>query len=440
MRLTRAIYYVSDDARAYSLQGKGSSLGATGTVEAVGDGTTASINASAANQVDFTLSSKGIPAADVLGYEITRCMIEGGKTVKEPVGFATENTFSDTVYINNRVVWYEVTVIDKYLNRSAVKTLEPIKIEHDGRLEKSFWTVSAKNLTAKAPDVQPGTDNDPCEPKPEDVAMRLIDGKADTVYTAEIGGAAEIVIEFNKTLTVSGFKQQAAAGTTGGYRIQAFVDGIWLEGGKGSFDGDDTVHFKNEKQDYVCTYRATALKLIPDSTSGQISIAELEVLGVTSDNVDFIETAGTTAIGRLTEDYQYGKEAEDVIPAGSIVFTGSFKGNPAYNVVLLYDQDGNNVGSVDADGNVNAGSIILADVPAEGLIPNVRKGTWIYWIPAGQEIDLSKITKVRAELYRVNDAATNAGQRLVSDSLFKEMPKELPGISFSGGKPETTAR
>jgi len=440
---TRAIYYVSDDARAYSLQGKGSSLGATGTVEAVGDGTTASINASAANQVDFTLSSKAIPAEDVLGYEITRCMIEGGKTVKEPVGFATENTFSDTVYINNRVVWYEVTVIDKYLNRSAVKTLEPIKIEHDGRLEKSFWTVSAKNLTAKAPDVQPGTDNDPCEPKPEDVAMRLIDGKADTVYTAEIGGAAEIVIEFNKTLTVSGFKQQAAAGTTGGYRIQAFVDGIWLEVGKGSFEHSGTVWFDNEKGDYVCTYRATALKLIPDSTSGQISIAELEVLGVTSDNVDFREAQdGTTAIGRLTEDYKYGDEAEDVIPKGSIVFTGSFKGNPAYNVVLLYDQDGNNVGSVDEAGNVNAGSIILADVPAggEGFIQNVRNGTWIYWIPTGQEIDLSKITKVRAELYRVNDAATNAGQRLVSDSLFKEMPKELPGISFSGGKPETTAR
>ena len=431
---TRAIYYVSDDARAYSLEGGGSSLGTAGTVEAVG-GATATVNAASLNQVDFNLSSTGIPEADVLGYEITRCMIEGGRTVKEPVGFATGNTFTDTVYINNRVVWYEVTLIDKYLNRSAVKTLEPVKIEHDGRLDKSFWTVSTKGLTADAP-VGDSSDSDPCEPKPEDVAMRLIDGKADTAYTASIGGAAEIVVEFNRTLTVSGFRQQAAAGTTGGYRIQVFVDGIWLEVGKGTFDGDGTVHFKNEKGDYVCTYRATALKLIPESTSGQISIAELEVLGVTSDNVDFIGTAGTTAIGRLTEDYQYGKEAEDVIPAGSIVFTGSYKGNPAYNVILLYDQDGNNVGGVDAEGNINAGSIILADVPAQGLIPNVRKGTWIYWIPAGQETDLSKIAKVRAELYRVNDALTNAGQRLVSDSLFREMPKELPGISFSGGTPE----
>ena len=187
----------------------------------------------------------------------------------------------------------------------------------------------------------------------------------------------------------------------------------------------------------MCTYRATALKLIPDSASGQISMAELEVIGVTSDNVDLKETQeGIPAIGRLSADYRYGTGEADVIPAGSILFTGGFKGNPAYNVVLLYDQDGNNIGGVDAEGNVNAQSIILADVPAAGVIPNVKKGTWIYWIPAGQEVDLSKITKVRAELYRVNDALTNEGQRLVSDSLFVEMPKELPDISLSGGVPQ----
>ena len=45
-------------------------------------------------------------------------------------------------------------------------------------------------------------------------------------------------------------------------------------------------------------------------------------------------------------------------------------------------------------------------------------------------------TSVRAELYRVNDALTNEGQRLVSDSLFVEMPKELPDISLSGGVPQ----
>ena len=106
-----------------------------------------------------------------------------------------------------------------------------------------------------------------------------------------------------------------------------------------------------------------------------------------------------------------------MIPAGSIIFTGSYKGNPAYNAVLLYDQDGRIVGGVDAQGNLKASQVILADVPAEGDIQNVSDGTWIYWIESGWETDLKGIQKVRAELYRVNDALTNEGQRLVSDSL-----------------------
>ena len=44
--------------------------------------------------------------------------------------------------------------------------------------------------------------------------------------------------------------------------------------------------------------------------------------------------------------------------------------------------------------------------------------------------DLSGITKVRAELYRVNSALTQAGQRLVSDSLFETVPSVLPEVTL----------
>ena len=74
-------------------------------------------------------------------------------------------------------------------------------------------------------------------------------------------------------------------------------------------------------------------------------------------------------------------------------------------------------------------SIILADIP-EGDLQNVESGIWIYWIEPDQNIDLSGITKVRAELYRVNNALTNEGQRLVSDSLFEKVPETLPDISL----------
>ena len=42
------------------------------------------------------------------------------------------------------------------------------------------------------------------------------------------------------------------------------------------------------------------------------------------------------------------------------------------------------------------------------------------------------ISKIRAELYRVDDANTNLGERLVSDTLWTTMPVNLPDIELNG--------
>lgn len=430
---TRAICYANDDARVYSLQGGTSSL--NGTVEAVGDTVMSSVHTGRPNQVDFVLSSKGIPQADVLGYEIVRCMINGGETVKETVGFTTDSSFSDTVPFNNRVVWYEVTVIDKYLNRSAAKTLEPIKIGDDGSLDKEFWTVSTQNLTASGQTQGEGTDGSPCEPEAENPADKMIDNDTATVYTATADGDAEIVMEFNRTLTVTGLKYTAVSGIPGAaYEVQALCGGSWTQvaGGNLEASGTGRVYFSNGAQEYVSTYAATAVKLILKAVGGsQLSVGELDVLGATGDNVDFRRTdSGEVVIGRLASAYQYGDRDTDVIPEGSIVFSGSYKGNPAYNVLILYDQEGNIVGGTNAAGDLQAQQILLAEVEEEGEIKNVWNGTWLYWIEPGQQTDLAGLARVRAEMYRVNDALTNEGQRLVSDSLFENMPATLPEIEL----------
>ena len=46
------------------------------------------------------------------------------------------------------------------------------------------------------------------------------------------------------------------------------------------------------------------------------------------------------------------------------------------------------------------------------------EGIWIYWIePEDMKDDFVLPAQVRAELYRVDNALTNEGQRLVSDTL-----------------------
>ncbi len=438
---TRAICYVNDEARVYSLTGTGSRLGTAGNVEAVGDGVCSVANTEVANQVDITLASKNMIQEDILGYEIVRCTISGGQTQKEAVGFVArpEGTFSDTLPINNRVVWYEVTLIDKYLNRSAVKSLEPLKVEHDGSLDKSMWTASVQGMIVQGQDATAnGTEESPCEPPREDPAGMLIDNNVGTIFKANAMENAAFTIEFNRTLTISGFKYTLGETVPGGsYEIQVRTGEGWVTAAEGQFGQEagrtSTIYFENGKKDYVSTYAASAVKFILTQKGLKpVAMAELDVLGVTGDNVDFARTAEdrAVAIGKLGSDYTYSQDGQNhVIPAGSIVFTGTYKGNPAYNVVVLYDQNGNIVGGTDGEGNLKAQQIILADVAAEGLVQNVYNGTWIYWIEPGQQASL-KNSSVRAELYRVNDALTNEGQRLVSDSLSVEVPGTLPVINI----------
>lgn len=159
-----------------------------------------------------------------------------------------------------------------------------------------------------------------------------------------------MVLDFHKELTVTGFKYTVMEGTKiSDYGIWLRdEEGEWIKAAEGKFDENETqsIYFTEEGSKNIVSYKTSALKLeIRGQKDKEISISELDVLGVTGDNVDFRRTEeGTAAIGRLSEDYVYGDGTEDVIPAGSIVFTGIYKGNPAYNVVMLYDQNGNIVG------------------------------------------------------------------------------------------------
>lgn len=441
----RAIYYTDDDSRVYRIERPyGGYLGTGGNAQAVSADTSASISWNNPSQVNFNLSFENIPADEVLGYEIVRCTTSGGQVTKEVVGFTAGSTFTDyAAGLNNRVVTYEVTVVDKYLYRSAPKTLEPIKIQDDGSLDKSWWTISSTGITSNIQNVGTADDDMPCAPKADDPILLAADGNSSTEYIGTISENAEITLGFNRYETISGFKYTAGSGAAlGNYIIMVRTEnGTWQEAASGYLGGSGVVFFENADRKYISTYKADAVKLVICDQPGQeISIAELDVLGVTGDDVDFRSAESTPAIGVLSEDYKYGGGENDVIPKGSIVFTGAYKGNPAYSVVMLFDQNGNVVGGTDSEGYLTANQIILADDPGSGLLEDVANGTWIYWLTPSDNYSLNGISQVRAELYRVNNALTNEGERLVSDSMFVDVPQILPEISLGGGRYEESEK
>lgn len=423
---TRAIYYADDNSRVYRMNNpNGGYLGTEGSVNAVGSGTTAAPASGSAYQINFKLESENIPQDEFLGFEIIRSTISEGRVQREAVGFTTGNTFTDyAAGLNNRVVTYEIVVVDKYLYRSAPLVLEPIKITDDGSLNKSNWTATSSGIDSTCESVS-GDDNDPCDPKPSDPALLAVDGNSSTVFTGTASAGAEILFELNKQEIISGFKFTSTGAAS--YKLMVRESGAWRNAASGTLDGTKTVWFENADRKYISTYEIDAVKLVFENTA-EIALAEFDLLGVTGDNVDFrCADNGKPAVGILTEDYRFADGTENVIPAGSLIFTGSYKGSPAYNVVMLFDQDGNVVGSVSEDGSLNAQQIILADDPAEGLITNVSDGTWIYWTDMSA---LENIKQVRAELYRVNNALTNEGERLVSDSIFIDIPNDIPHITL----------
>lgn len=436
----RAICYASDDARAYARAHEDAGAVAGKDV----------VEASVAvdgSQVALALGADASAGDSVLGYEIARLTIADGTRQREVVGFSTEPAFVDNASsLGNRTVAYEVTAVDKFLNRSAPRALDPVKLAGDGRHGKDGWTV-ATNMASAQDVVPPTSEEDPDVPEPLPASALAVDGDAATVFTGTSANAdPTMTIDLGKPTAVTALRyalQGAAEGAPlSAYRIEASLDGATYATVKEGelalgADGTATLYFENGEDPWICTYDARYLRITGTGQAGRaVSVGEIDVFGPSGDDVGLAEIDGVPAIGVLKSDFEYqpAGEGQDklFIPKGSVVFTGSYKGNPAYNVVVLYDEAGDVVGGADADGNTVASQIVLAPPPGDAMLGETSEGRWAYWIEPGQLAGAELPARVRAELYRVDNALTNEGQRLTSDSLFASVPEALPEIELSG--------
>ncbi len=401
----RKIQYLNDEARRKVLNNVGSIAESTKVTASYNNVTKGEI----ASTKEVTLNLGINDDSDILGYEIYR----NGKVV----GFTTDNTFTDYLgALNNRALTYEVVAYDNNLNATEKLSLGEVKVSHDGTISnKSSWTVETNTSD--------GHNHNACEGENNPNLNKIIDNDENTTYSGSTNNNedAYIIVGTGENLALSGIKyRNTGDNPLGAYEVYVSNDKEnWtlVNSGENMNEGE-IIYFTEEDSkagNLLYTYNASYVKLVAKN-SNSIDVSQLDLIMPPGDNVDITEES----IGILGEDYVYDKINGDVIPRGSIIVTGVYRGNPVYNVTLLKDENGNVVGG---------DQVILAEIPEEGHLGEINDGRFIYWIAPENKHLLT--SKVKVDLYRVNNPETNEGQRLVSDSLYVDVKEILPTIKLT---------
>lgn len=423
----RKIWYMNDDARRYRLK-NGVAMSDSTVVKAT-------ITEADSQTKRFKISlavENNMNANAILGYEIKR----NG----EVIGFTMENEFVDIIgSMNNRALVYEITAYDKYLNATATLKLDEVKVAHDGSINKENFEISS-NFKAKDESID---HENPDMDYSSLTVNQLIDGDDTTFFNGserideKDKTTPYIIIDLNTTIDISGIKYRTIAtdgqmlpNTISKFNVYVSQDRVnWTLAKSGSFDLNSAnsytqiVYFDKEGTtggDQLWTYSDISYVKIEAVGNRGISGAEIDVIAPPGDNVEM----SNDTIGILKDPYKYinSKNEEVEIAAGSVVFKGDYRGNPAFNAMLLVDADNDQI-------FYEGDNFLFAKLNSNAEVAEIAQGYW-FFVVTPEQYESMKGKSIRAELYRVNDAETNEGQRLTSTSMSVSNLPEYAGLPF----------
>lgn len=464
---TRKIQYINDEARRQRIAGTADMAAGTTLSAAFEGGIT---DGSYVNSKEVKINLSVNQSEDnILGYEIYR----NG----QPCGFIerdksnSQTVYTDTVdSMNNRVVEYKAVAYDYNLNPTNEVQLGTVKIRHDGGVAKNSIIISSNTISIDehSNDIHSCHGNEELRHALDNDNSTAYEGRMLTKseYNSSVHGAEMnpnnnpyVILDTTEIKTLVGIKYTAPTTKTGfifrntsiasnalkKYRIEVSKDGAnWTTVKDGTLNLDpknptETIYFDAEGVtggNQLSSYNARYVKITALNTK-DFAAAELELItppgdnieiGLSNDNITY-----TNGIGRLKNDYVYQvddpttpEDERRFIPANSIIITGEYRGNPAFNVPLVLNEKDEHI----AD---KYQGILLAQVPDNGNLEEVAEGTWIYWVnPEDATNFMTDNKQVFAELYRTDAAdALEGGQRLVSDTFKIDVPSTLPEITLS---------
>lgn len=386
---TRSIYYLNDQSRRYRLGGGAENQGTT----------TASAVLAPENQKQVNISITNTEPASILGYEISR----NGKSI----GFTTENTYTDIIgSANNMAFTYAIQAVDLLGNRMETVPAGEIRISYDTVLEPEQYTTS-----------------------------RLADGST--------------LITLKETTPVSGFKLTGDFPASGTFdaSVKQEEGGIYIPAKNGDFSKNSAAstdvfvtYFNKPGTDdtRIWTYDACEIKItnLPEGMTA-------EPIGYVGDNIAFYPQVSA---GKLKQEYRYGDGENDVIPSGTLLITGTYRGNPLYNTILIkgrFTADHLDTGvQTSTERALDGVTLLFAEIPEDGAVSTISDGFFVFIPDVQKEAELQNKefssceiqsllpSQIKAELYRTDTVDSAENKRLTSDTVWIPSPSEdsMPDI------------
>ena len=394
---SRAVWYLNDQSRRDRLNGL---TGGAGTVSAqaapVGE-----------NQFRLTLSAQPAGTAGVQGYEIRR----NGQAI----AFTTSGTYTDTIGSgNNRTYTYTVAAYDTLGNLIGTAVTGENKVSYDMLVESSAYSVSragdAVTFTMTQPTAVSG--------------IRLpLEG---------LGSG-----EFRVTVTT-------ADGTETTVRVSDFTNGN---------QDEDLSHFISYFQmagapngdARIGCYQAASVTIT--GVPAAVADSDIRLISYAGDNIEFLEGA---TVGVMQSPYDYGS---GVIEAGTLVVTGTFRGDPVYNTVRIMGEfaapdmtgDGDSVAEP-VQRYLNGTALLFVEEAPDGIYTDIPNGIFIFIPDEQAEKDLQGLdtscgvenilpSRIRAELWRTDTPDSAEGTHCTAETLWINSPggDELPQVVVKGG-------
>ena len=231
------------------------------------------------------------------------------------------------------------------------------------------------------------------------------------------------------------------------------VQGDWTIAKMGSFTANESsdpthsflTYFNKPGAHDTRIWMYDAKQIAISGIPTDVALEDIHLLDYPGDNIAFTEGA---SIGVLGQDYTYETtEGTEKIPAGTIVVTGSYRGDPLYNSVRIVGKmqsmmPGSSAAPTVSERTLSGETLLFAEIPEDGAVSTISDGFFLF-IPEDQEAfkkvnedhednhgaNNEVIIEFKAQMWRAVDVEGH-DPRMTSDTVFISVPRyeSMPNI------------